>query len=77
VTPSLGTIPKKPASREATPRLETLQRGNFFVVPLDDRRHWYRYHQLFAEVLYLHLVAEQPDQVAVLHRRASEWYEAQ
>ena len=55
--------------------LEALQRGNFFVVPLDDKRHWYRYHHLFAEVLRLHLMAEQPDQVPILHRRASEWYE--
>jgi len=56
-------------------RLETLQRGNFFVVPLDDKRHWYRYHHLFAEVLHMHLMTEQPDQVPDLHRRASEWYE--
>jgi LuxR family transcriptional regulator, maltose regulon positive regulatory protein len=55
-------------------RLEALERGNFFVVPLDDTRHWYRYHHLFAEVLHAHLLAEQPDQVATLHRRASEWY---
>ena len=55
-------------------RLEALERGNFFVVPLDDKRHWYRYHHLFAEVLSAHLIAEQPDQVATLHRRASEWY---
>ncbi len=57
-------------------RLEALERGNFFVVPLDDKRHWYRYHHLFAEVLAAHLRAEQPDQVATLHRRASVWYEA-
>ena len=56
-------------------RLEALQRGNFFVVPLDDKRHWYRYHQLFADVLHMHLMTEQPDQVPALHRRASEWYE--
>ncbi len=56
-------------------RLEALERGNFFVVPLDDRRYWYRYHHLFAEVLSAHLMAEQPDQVPVLHRRASKWYE--
>jgi LuxR family maltose regulon positive regulatory protein len=55
--------------------LEALERGNFFVVPLDDRRRWYRYHHLFAEVLFAHLMAEQPDLVPVLHRRASEWYE--
>jgi len=55
--------------------LEALKRGNFFVVPLDDKRHWYRYHHLFAEVLQAHLMAEQPDRVPALHRRASEWYE--
>ncbi|MGK3151766.1 hypothetical protein VQE80_15385, partial [Staphylococcus shinii] len=56
-------------------RLEALQRGNFFVVPLDDRRQWYRYHQLFADVLAAQLAAERPAQVATLHRRASAWYE--
>jgi LuxR family maltose regulon positive regulatory protein len=55
--------------------LEALERGNLFVVPLDDKRHWYRYHHLFAEVLYAHLMAERPDRVPTLHRRASEWYE--
>jgi LuxR family transcriptional regulator, maltose regulon positive regulatory protein len=56
-------------------RLEALQRGNFFVIPLDDKRNWYRYHHLFADVLRMHLMAEQPDQLSALHRRASEWYE--
>lgn len=56
-------------------RLEALEHGNFFVVALDDTRHWYRYHHLFAEVLSAHLQAEHPDQVATLHRRASAWYE--
>ena len=56
-------------------RLEALYRGNFFVVPLDDRRQWYRYHHLFADVLAAQLLAEQPAQVATLHRRASAWYE--
>ena len=60
---------------EGNARLETLERGNFFVVPLDDQRHWYRYHHLFADVLSAHLMAERPDQVSTLHRRASEWYE--
>jgi LuxR family maltose regulon positive regulatory protein len=55
--------------------LEALERGNLFVVPLDDKRQWYRYHHLFADVLQAHLRAEQPDQVSTLHRRASEWYE--
>lgn len=55
--------------------LEALQRGNFFVISLDDRRHWYRYHHLFTDVLRMHLMAEQPGQIPILHRRASGWYE--
>ena len=55
--------------------LESLDRGNLFLVPLDDRRRWYRYHHLFADVLRAHLVDEQPGHVPDLHRRASEWYE--
>jgi LuxR family maltose regulon positive regulatory protein len=55
--------------------LEALERGNLFVVPLDDKRQWYRYHHLFADVLQAHLMDEQPGRVSTLHRRASEWYE--
>jgi LuxR family maltose regulon positive regulatory protein len=55
--------------------LEYLERANQFIVPLDNERRWYRYHHLFADVLRMHLMAEQPDQVSALHRRASEWYE--
>ena len=63
------------SQQEGGARLAALERGNFLVVPLDDKRHWYRYHHLFADVLYAHLQAEQPEQVATLHRRASAWYE--
>ena len=55
--------------------LEALDRGNLFLVPLDDRRRWYRYHHLFADVLQAHLTDEQPDRVPGLHRRASAWYQ--
>jgi LuxR family maltose regulon positive regulatory protein len=55
--------------------LEALDRGNLFLVPLDDRRQWYRYHHLFADVLQARLLDEQPDALPVLHRRASDWYE--
>lgn len=56
--------------------LTTLVRTNLFLVPLDDRREWYRYHHLFADVLRARLLAEQPDLVPLLHQRASRWYEA-
>ncbi len=55
--------------------LEALDRGNLFLIPLDDRRRWYRYHHLFADVLRARLLDERPELVAELHRRATEWYE--
>ena len=55
--------------------LDILERGNLFVVPLDDQRQWYRYHHLFADVLQAHLIEAQPEQVSSLHQRASAWYE--
>lgn len=55
--------------------LETFERSNLFVIPLDDRRRWYRYHHLFAEVLQARLTEQQPEEVHLLHRRAAAWYE--
>ena len=55
--------------------LESLERGNLFVVPLDDKRQWYRYHHLFADVLRAHSMEEQPDRVPTLHLRAAAWFE--
>ncbi len=53
-----------------------LDHQNLFVIPLDARRRWYRYHHLFADVLRTHLDTD-PDSppVAELHGRASRWYE--
>jgi LuxR family maltose regulon positive regulatory protein len=61
--------------QDGAARLAALERGNVFVVPLDDQRRWYRYHHLFAGVLVAQLRAAQPDLVATLHWRASVWYE--
>ncbi len=55
--------------------LETLEEMNLFVIPLDDERHWYRYHHLFADVLRKRLEHQQPQVLPDLHRRASRWYE--
>ena len=55
--------------------LEALDRRNLFVIPLDARREWYRYHHLFADVLRARLVREEPQRVLDLHRRASMWFE--
>ena len=56
--------------------LGELEASNLFVVPLDDRRQWYRYHQLFAQLLRLQLGAREPALVPVLHRRAAAWHQA-
>ena len=55
--------------------LVALERANLFLVALDDRREWYRYHHLFSDVLRARVLAEQPEQVPLLHQRASQWYE--
>jgi LuxR family maltose regulon positive regulatory protein len=55
--------------------LEAIDRANLFVVPLDDVREWWRYHQLFADLLRAHLQHEWPDRVTHLHRNAARWYE--
>jgi LuxR family maltose regulon positive regulatory protein len=54
--------------------LEALDRDNLFLVPLDDRRQWYRYHHLFADVLRARLLDEQAERVGHLHRLASDWF---
>ena len=54
--------------------LDELDRSNMFLVPLDDRRTWYRYHHLFGDVVRARLLDEQPDRIGELHRRASDWY---
>ena len=57
--------------------LERLERANLFVVALDEQAVWYRYHHLFREFLAARLQKTQPERAAVLHRRASQWYESQ
>ena len=55
--------------------LEQVERAGLFLVPLDEVRGWWRYHQLFADLLRARLQAEEPGQVAQLHRNAARWYE--
>jgi LuxR family maltose regulon positive regulatory protein len=55
--------------------LEYLERANLFVIPLDDRREWYRYHHLFADVLRSRLLALGREHISALYSRASGWFE--
>ena len=55
-------------------QLETLEKANLFIVPLDPSRHWYRYHRLFADLLRHQLRKKgEPSEVS-LHQQASQWY---
>jgi LuxR family maltose regulon positive regulatory protein len=56
--------------------LEYLEQANLFLVPLDNQRHWYRYHHLFAGFLRERLARDNdPALVKELYRRASQWHE--
>jgi LuxR family maltose regulon positive regulatory protein len=62
---------------EARALLDTVERANLFLTPLDDERAWYRYHPLFADLLKLMLEQTHPGLSAELHIRACRWFEAQ
>jgi LuxR family maltose regulon positive regulatory protein len=53
--------------------LEYLERANLFLVPLDEERHWYRYHHLFADLLLARLQSIDPQRLPELHRKAAAW----
>ena len=61
-----------PASQKV---LEDLEIRNLFIFPLDGQRYWYRYHQLFVDLLRKRLGQVDPGIVAGLHQRAIQWYE--
>ena len=61
-------------SADAAEIIDVLERENLFLVPLDDKRQWYRYHHLFAQVLRSQLARTEPDIVPTLHERASAWH---
>jgi LuxR family transcriptional regulator, maltose regulon positive regulatory protein len=60
----------------AQEQLRTLEASNMFLVPLDRRRGWYRYHALFREFLLGELRRVEPEAIMKLHLRAADWYEA-
>src|SRR5207248_9008536 len=69
----VSAVPDEPACQQM---LEELDRANLFVVPLDEQRQWYRFHDLFREALRARLYASQPELVPLLHIRAASFYEA-
>lgn len=67
--------PDDSGCKDGQAMLEALEAMNLFVIPLDDRRQWYRYHHLFADVVSQRLKHLHPEQLPDLHRSASAWYE--
>jgi LuxR family maltose regulon positive regulatory protein len=75
-TAVLRGVPERPTGQDKGQAiLEALDRANLFIVPLDDERHWYRYHHLFADLLRQRLRQVHPEWIATLHQRASAWLE--
>jgi LuxR family transcriptional regulator, maltose regulon positive regulatory protein len=59
---------------DASERLAEADRASLFLVSLDNRRDWYRYHHLFRDLLRRELDRSAPHLVADLHRRAHAWH---
>ena len=64
------------AESGAQEQLRELEASSLFLIPLDRRREWYRYHALFREFLLGELRRIEPDAVMKLHLRAADWYES-
>ncbi|HEX8134590.1 MAG TPA: helix-turn-helix transcriptional regulator, partial [Actinomycetes bacterium] len=62
--------------RDGQALLEQVERTNLFLQPLDEERRWWRYHQLFADLLRARLHQQRPERVPELHRAAAAWFEA-
>jgi LuxR family maltose regulon positive regulatory protein len=62
-------------AHDSQDRLEAIERANLLLFPLDQERGWYRYHQLFADLLQARLARRDPELPAALHGRASAWFE--
>jgi LuxR family maltose regulon positive regulatory protein len=60
--------------RDSRAMLDRIERVNYFLIPLDPRREWYRYHHLFGELLRHELERRQPGRAAELHHRSGRWF---
>jgi LuxR family transcriptional regulator, maltose regulon positive regulatory protein len=61
-------------ARDSRAMLDWIERVNYFLIPLDPRHEWYRYHHLFGELLRHELERRQPGRAAELHRLAGRWF---
>jgi ATP/maltotriose-dependent transcriptional regulator MalT len=59
---------------DGTALLREVERANLFLLPLDSKREWYRYHHLFQQILQLELSAAEGEVIPELHRRTAAWH---
>ena len=69
-----GAVTDNPASQQV---LNKLRSGSMFLIPLDAGGTWFRYHRLFAEVLYALLERDHPGEIEALHLKAATWFESE
>ncbi len=74
---ALVTEESRQAGESGQTVLEYLERSNLFLIPLDDHKHWYRYHHLFVDLLRARLEQSSSERVSALHAKASQWFESQ
>jgi LuxR family maltose regulon positive regulatory protein len=76
ITPTESSAPCLDAALQPSQKiLDYLERTNLFLIPLDNRREYFRYHNLFSEALRYRLHHQDPSRAAVLHRRAAHWFD--
>ncbi len=69
-----SAVTGNPASQQV---LDELRSDNLFLIPLDTGGTWFRYHHLFAEVLYALLERDHPGEIGALHLKAAAWFESE
>lgn len=62
-------------SNDSAGLLREVEALNLFLIPLDHRRGWFRYHALFRDFLLAELRLNEVDEIVGLHRRAADWFE--
>ena len=60
---------------ESSEIIANLVASNLFLVPLDNKREWYRYHHLFSEIL-MALDFVKPNESSLLQQKAAQWFES-
>ena len=70
--PLCDAVTGRPGGQEL---LGQVERAGLFLMPLDEVRGWWRYHQLFADLLRIRMQQEQPGEAGRLHRNAAAWFD--